>query len=82
MMSHSELLSKLEAYVQERPPHGAIVEVNHADPQSSHLPMEYEHTLWMVVGWSNGLAESAKNTRDHVLVARVRLLFSFHRHSI
>lgn len=72
MMSHSELLSKEKANVQERPPHGAIVEVDHADPHSFHLPMEVEHTLWMVVGWSNGWAESSKNTRDHVLVARVR----------
>ena len=53
-------------------PHRGIFQVNDASAQSCTSPLDYDRTLWMVVGWSNGWAEcSTKMRKDQVLVAKV-----------
>ncbi|MCJ1245704.1 hypothetical protein MMC30_002908 [Trapelia coarctata] len=70
-MERIELPSGEVVLPTKRPQRG-IFQVNGADPQGWGLPLDYDGTLWVVVGWSNGWAEcSTKKRKDQVLVANV-----------
>lgn len=75
VMDHPDTLPAEQALSAKRPRRG-IFQINHADPQSFELPLDYYHKLCIVVGWSNGWSEcSTKKRKDHVLVAKVCFLF-------